>query len=106
MVYLIGLPNEKSSGNDEPAIWINPDHIVQLTPLIDGAPDNRRLIVELKLIGLPIIRSHFGTFASAQDLDARWLRLLSELEHPSVGHNSPDASPESVTSPTPAGEIA
>lgn len=96
MVYLIGLPNEKNPGNDEPAIWINPDHIVQLTPLIDGAPDARRLIVEVKLIGLPIIRSYFGTFSSADELDARWLRLLSELEPPSAGPSLRQASPGSA----------
>ncbi len=45
MVYLVGLPHEKDTGNDLPGIWINPDHIVQLMPLIDGAPDARRLIV-------------------------------------------------------------
>ncbi len=48
-------------------------------PLIDGAPDARRLIVEIKMIGLPIIRSHFDTFASAEELDARWMRLLNDL---------------------------
>jgi len=81
MVYLVGLPHEKDTGDDQPGIWINPAHIVQLIPLIDGAPDARRLIVELKLIGLPIIRSHFGTFASAEELDARWQRLLDDLAH-------------------------
>ena len=70
-------------------MWINPDQIVQLTPLIDGAPDARRLINEVKLVGLPILRSYFGTFISAHELDARWHRLLSELEPPSAGPNPP-----------------
>ncbi len=106
MVYLVGLPSEKDTGNDQPGIWINPDHIVQLTPLIDGAPDARRLVVELKLIGLPIIRSHFGTFASAEDLDARWLRLLEDLDYRSTGPDSKGSLAEGDQSPKPAGEIA
>jgi hypothetical protein len=79
MVYLVGLPHEKDTGNDQPGIWINPDQIVQLRPLIDGAPNARRLIVEIKMIGLPIIRCHFGTFGSAEELDARWQQLLKDL---------------------------
>ena len=106
MVYLVGLPNEKDTGNDQPGIWINPDQIVQLTPLIDGAPDARRLIVELKLIGLPIIRSHFGTFASPEELDARWLRLLEDLDYRSTEPDPKGSLAKSDQSPKPAGEIA
>lgn len=106
MVHLVGLPNEKDTGNDRPVIWINPDQIVQLTPIIDGAPDARRLIVELKLIGLPIIRSHFGTFASPEELDARWLRLLEDLDYRSTEPDPRGSLDKSEQSPKPAGEIA
>jgi len=80
MVRLIGIPGEKDTGTDLPRAWINPEQIVHLVPLIDGPSDAKRLIVEIKLIGLPILRAHFGTYDSVGEVDARWAAFLRELD--------------------------
>ena len=80
MVRLIGIPGDKDTGSDLPSAWINPEHIVHLVPLIDGPSDAKRLIVEIKLTGLPILRAHFGTYDSIGEVDARWAAFLRELD--------------------------
>ena len=80
MVSLIGIPGDRNTNNDLPSAWINPEHIVHLAPLIDGPGDAKRLVVDIKLIGLSIIRAHFGTFSSIEEVDARWRAFLSEIE--------------------------
>ena len=87
MVRLIGIPGEKDTGSDLPSAWINPEHIVHVVPLIDGPSDAKRLIVEIKLVGLSIIRAHFGTYDSIEEVDARWLAFLADLE-PSTTNDS------------------
>ena len=79
MVQLIGIPGDRDTGADLPAAWINPEHIVHLAPLVDGPADAKRLIVEIKLVGLSIIRAHFGTYDSMDEVDARWRAFLNEL---------------------------
>jgi hypothetical protein len=79
MVKLIGIPGDRETGTDLPAAWINPEHILHLAPLIDGPADAKRLIVEIKLVGLSIIRAHFGTCDSMDEVDARWRAFLDEL---------------------------
>ena len=87
MVRLIGIPGEKDTGSDLPSAWINPEHIVHLVPLIDGPSDAKRLIVEIKLVGLPILRAHFGTDDSIGEVDARWAAFLRELDSTGTADN-------------------
>lgn len=80
MTRLIGIPGEKDSASTTPRIWINPDHIVQLIPIVDSDGRTQRLVVEIKLVGLPLIRCNFGTFDSTEALDQQWQKFLAEID--------------------------
>lgn len=79
MTRLVGIPGEKNSASTAPRSWINPDHIVQLVPIIDTDGRAQRLVVEIKLVGLPLMRCSFGTFDSTDALDQRWQAFLTEI---------------------------
>ena len=79
MTRLVGIPGEKNSASTAPRSWINPDHIVQLVPIIDTDGRAQRLVVEIKLVGLPLMRCSFGTFDSTDALDQRWQAFLAEI---------------------------
>ena len=79
MTKLVGIPGENNSASTAPRSWINPDHIVQLVPIIDTDGRAQRLVVEIKLVGLPLMRCSFGTFDSTDALDQRWQGFLTEI---------------------------
>jgi hypothetical protein len=84
---------------DLPAAWINPEHIVQVVPLIDGRADAKRLTVEVKLVGLSIIRAHFGTYESMDAVDTRWRNFSTSS--PRMSLKPPRSGVRAMTSSSP-----
>jgi hypothetical protein len=77
---LVELPG-KVSGQGEPGTvrWVNPEHVVSVRPRVTGVPPHVELHVELKLEGMPLFDSWFGTFHSVEGADRRWRAFLDDL---------------------------
>lgn len=61
--------------------WINPERIVSIRPKINEGKAFD-LIVELKLDGVPMFETWFGSYPTLDEADARWLEFLHELLEP------------------------
>lgn len=58
-------------------MWVNPDHVVSLRPLITGAEPVLVLAVEIKLEGTALFTAPLGSFPSDAESNEAWLRFLA-----------------------------
>ena len=78
MVRLVGIPGPSHTDDLDPVQWINPESITSLIPFF-GPKEIPSLVVEIKLVGYPTYRAHFGTFDSDEAARTRWQQFLQEL---------------------------
>lgn len=81
MTRLVALPGRiRGQANAGPVQWINPERIVTIRPKISET-DTFDLTIELKLDGVPLFETWFGSYPTIDAADARWQAFLHEL-HP------------------------
>lgn len=74
MAQLVRLPPAGAG-----AIWINPEHVVSVAPVTQDIGERFLLTVEVKLVGMNLIRLPVGQYESAEDRTAAWTSLLGML---------------------------
>lgn len=74
MVRLIPLPDRDALSGDS-RLWINPEHITSLAPIVARSRDERgdvvTLSIEVKLEGLPMQRAWLATCRSGEETDTK-----------------------------------
>lgn len=79
MVKLVPLqPTHAHGGSGE--LWVNPEHIVTLQPIRSDTGAAVVLDVEVKMVGMNLVRVRTGTYPSPEAADAAWDAFLAALD--------------------------
>ncbi|WP_148061291.1 hypothetical protein [Frondihabitans sp. PhB188] len=87
MVRLIPLPDRDGRPGDA-RLWINPDHITSVAPIVTRGGDQNGVVftlaLDLKLEGLPMQRAWLATCHTADETDREWQQFLDLVTGPVV----------------------
>lgn len=74
---LIPVPGE----DGRPTMWLNPDHLVSVMPIVSHAQMGFRLAAELKIEGMQLLRVQLGEHESKIAADAAFEKFLAQLQN-------------------------